>query len=50
MPKPRLIRCPVCGRGPCACPDPADESDEQAAMEEDARVRELLRDIEGRTA
>lgn len=34
--------CAVCGRAPCACPDPSDESDEQAAQEEQARIRELL--------
>ena len=43
MPNPRARRCPVCLRVPCACPDPADESDEQAAIEEDARIRALLR-------
>ncbi len=43
MPKPRPRPCPVCLRRPCACPDPADECDEQAAIEEDARIRELLR-------
>ena len=43
MPNPRPRPCPVCLRRPCQCPDPSDESDEQAAIEEDARIRALLR-------
>ena len=43
MPIEKFHPCPGCLRVPCACPDPADECDEQAAIEEDARIRELLR-------
>ena len=46
MPNVTTRRCPVCLRVPCACPDPADESDEQAAAEEDAYVRALLADFD----
>lgn len=46
MPNVTTRRCPVCLRVPCACPDPADECDEQAAIEEDAYVRALLADFD----
>jgi hypothetical protein len=52
MPVVKLAACAVCLRTPCACPDPADESDEQAAQEEADYVRALLSDFErfeGRT-
>ena len=39
MPVVKLAACSVCLRTPCACPDPADESDEQAAQEEADYVR-----------
>lgn len=42
MPVMKLAACNVCLRTPCGCPDPSDESDEQAAEEEAAYVRELL--------
>lgn len=46
MGSPAARRCPTCLHAPCLCPDVADESDEQAAEEENAYVRRLLADFE----
>lgn len=44
LPRPRV--CAVCLQSPCACPDFADESDEQAAQEEADFLESLQRALD----